>query len=281
VEHRKTDVRSAAGHAASADDAARFLNELRQLRSGAGLGHAELAARAHYPYDSIRAAEVGPSLPDLPVLSAFVRGCGGTAEEWEERWRSLTKSPSLPVSAARQSGRSDAASAGARISSDAADDDGPDPSVIIAALSRVAEEMATPGDDGPPVPTAPVPPADFAPSSPRPEDPMPLPGDQVENENKAAAGWDPIRVSSAWPALKHTPTVAEPLRQDASAAGAGVPWDAAPWAEASPGGPAAGPAAVAPSGQPPAAGRSRRTALLVTVGLIVLCLLIAALAFIA
>src|SRR5579859_5458640 len=208
VEHRKADVRSAAGYAASGDDAARFLNELRQLRSGAGLGHAELAARAHYPYDSIRAAEVGPSLPDLPVLSAFVRGCGGTAEEWEERWRSLTKSPSLPVSAARQSGLSDAASAGARISSDAADDDGPDPSIIIAALNRVAEEMATPGDDEPPVPSASVPTgppatgpsAGFPPSSPLPEDPpMPLPGDQLENENKAAAGWDPIRVSSAWP----------------------------------------------------------------------------------
>jgi Helix-turn-helix domain len=281
VEHRKTDVRSAAGRAASADDAARFLNELRQLRSGAGLGHAELAARAHYPYDSIRAAEVGPSLPDLPVLSAFVRGCGGTAEEWEERWRSLTKSPSLPVSAARQSGRSDAASAGARISSDAVGDDGPDPSIIIAALNRVAEEMATPGDDEPPVPPAAVPSAEFPSSSPRPEDPMPLPGDQVENENKAAAGWDPIRVSSAWPVLKHTPTVAEPRRPDAAAGGAGVPWDAAPWAEAPPGGPSGGPATAGPSGQPTAAGRSRRTAVLVTVGLVVLCLLIAVLAFVA
>ncbi len=104
VEHRKADVRQVAGYAASADDTARFLRELRQLRDGAGLGHAELAARAHYPYDSIRAAEVGPSLPDLPVLSAYVRGCGGTTEEWEERWRSLTRTPSLPVSAARHAG---------------------------------------------------------------------------------------------------------------------------------------------------------------------------------
>jgi hypothetical protein len=292
VEHRKADVRSAAGYAASGDDAARFLNELRQLRNGAGLGHAELAARAHYPYDSIRAAEVGPSLPDLPVLSAFVRGCGGTAEEWEERWRSLTKSPSLPVSAARQSGRSDAASAGARISSGAADDDGPDPSVIIAALNRVAEEMATPGDDEPPAPAAsgaptPVPPttvpsADSAASWPRPEDSPPLPGDQLENENKAAAGWDPIRVSSAWPVLKHTPTVAEPPRQDAPSGGAGVPWDAAPWAENPQGGPSVGPVtAAAASGQAPAAARPPRTAILVIVGLVVLCLLIAALALFA
>lgn len=301
MEHRKADGRSAAGYAASGDDAARFLNELRQLRSGAGLGHAELAARAHYPYDSIRAAEVGPALPDLPVLTAFVRGCGGTAEEWEERWRSLTKSPSLPVSAARQSGRSDAASAGARISSDAADDDGPDPSVIIAALNRVAEEMATPGDDEPAVPPTAVPaaaalpnmvppnmespnmmpPAGFPPSPSLPEDLLPLPGDQLENENKAAAGWDPIRVSSAWPVLKHTPTVAEPARQDASSGGAGVPWDAAPWTEDPQAGPAAGPVTAAASGRTPAAGRSPRTAILVTVGLVVLCLLIAALALFA
>lgn len=60
------------------DNPARFLRELRELRSHAGLGHAELAARAHYPCDVIKAAEAGPSLPGLPVLSAFVRGCGGT-----------------------------------------------------------------------------------------------------------------------------------------------------------------------------------------------------------
>ena len=126
------------------DDAARFLRELRQLRDGAGLGHAELAARAHFPYDSIRAAEVGPALPDLPVLSAYVRGCGGTTEEWEERWRSLTSTPSLPVSESRHAGTSDAATAGARIGSVSQVGDNPDPSVIIAALNRVAEEMASP-----------------------------------------------------------------------------------------------------------------------------------------
>jgi hypothetical protein len=134
---------------ASADDAARFLRELRQLRDGAGLGHAELAARAHYPYDRIKAAEVGPALPDLPVLSAYVRGCGGTTEEWEERWRSLTRTPSLPVSEARQSGNSDAAVAGARIGSVSPVSENPDPSLIIAALSRVAEGMASGTDDPP------------------------------------------------------------------------------------------------------------------------------------
>ncbi len=126
----------------SGDDPARFLQELRQLRDGAGLGPAELAARAHYPHDRIRAAEVGPALPDLPVLSAYVRGCGGTTEDWEERWRSLTSAPTLPLLAARPAGSSTAASAGARIGSTSPAADTPDPSIILAALDRVAEGMA-------------------------------------------------------------------------------------------------------------------------------------------
>src|ERR1700752_1130411 len=129
VEYREADVRQAAGRGASGDDATRFLRELRQLRDSAGLGQAELAARAHFPYDSIRAAEIGPALPDLPVLCAYVRGCGGTTEEWEERWRSLPRSPSLPGPASRNAGRSDAATAGARIGSVAQVGDSPDPSV--------------------------------------------------------------------------------------------------------------------------------------------------------
>ena len=97
MEHRQVEDRPATSHRGSGDDPARFLRELRQLRDGAGLREAELAARAHYPYDRIKAAEVGPTLPDLPVLSAYVRGCGGTTEEWEERWRSLTSAPTLPL----------------------------------------------------------------------------------------------------------------------------------------------------------------------------------------
>jgi hypothetical protein len=142
MEHRQADGRQATSYRASGDDSARFLRELRQLRDGAGLGPAELAARAHYPYDRIRAAEVGPSLPDLPVLSAYVRGCGGTTEEWEERWRSLTSAPTLPLHTARPAGSSTAASAGARIGSISPAADTPDPSIILAALDRVAEEMA-------------------------------------------------------------------------------------------------------------------------------------------
>ena len=226
MEHRKADVRQVAGYGASADDAARFLRELRQLRDGAGLGHAELAARAHFPYDSIRAAEVGPALPDLPVLSAYVRGCGGTTEEWEERWRSLTRTPSLPVSASRNAGNSDAATAGARIGSVSPVGDNPDPSIIIAALNRVAEEMASPDASPAPSPSAVAAVDDF----PAAEAPLPSgsgaapaetaafraeseayqPAPEPATDNKPA-GWDPIRVSTAWPVLRDTPpAVTEP-----------------------------------------------------------------------
>jgi hypothetical protein len=149
VEHHQVEDRPAGSYRGSGDDPARFLRELRQLRDGAGLEPAELAARAHYPYDRIKAAEVGPTLPDLPVLSAYVRGCGGTIEEWEERWRSLTSAPTLPLVDARPSGGSTAASAGARIGSISPVADTPDPSIIMAALDRVAEQMAV-GTPAPP-----------------------------------------------------------------------------------------------------------------------------------
>ena len=265
MEHTKADVRQVAGYGASRDDTARFLRELRQLRDGAGLGQAELAARAHFPYDSIRAAEVGPALPDLPVLSAYVRGCGGTTEEWEERWRSLTRSPSLPVPASRHAGRSDAATAGARIGSVSQVGESPDPSIIIAALSRVAEEMASP------VPVSP------SPDVPLADDDLTLAGQltladddltlaedsfpsTAESLTSVAdptgdkpAGWDPIRVSTAWPVIRDTPMAAyEPAGDAGSSGGTGtaVPWGAAPWATDpsdadSPPTSAAGPAAPA------------------------------------
>jgi DNA-binding XRE family transcriptional regulator len=253
-----------AGYGASHGDTAQFLRELRQLRDNAGLNQAELAARAHYPYDVIRAAEDGPGLPDLPVLSAYVRGCGGTTEEWEERWRSLTRSPSLPVSAARQSGHSDAATAGARIGSATQVGDGPDPSIIIAALNRVAEEMAVPNADAPalpvdePLPDLPTRSLPDLPTRSLPDLPsrsgagptsspsLPgLPG-QSGTDGKPI-GWDPIRVSSAWPVLGDTPLVASDTRPTETAAG---PWGAAPW-ETAP---------AAPAGRATAAGAAAAAA---------------------
>jgi hypothetical protein len=103
--------------AADTDDAMRFLRELRQLRNEAGLEPAELAARAHYPRDVIVAAEAGPSIPGLPVLSAYVRGCGAGLAEWEERWRSLTGSSAAAAGLPpRPAGCSGLADAGARLS---------------------------------------------------------------------------------------------------------------------------------------------------------------------
>jgi Helix-turn-helix domain len=226
VEHRKADVRQVAGHAASGDDAARFLHELRQLRNGAGLGHAELAARAHYPYDSIRAAEVGPSLPELPVLAAYVRGCGGTTEEWEERWRSLTRSPALPVPAARPAGRSPAAAAGARIGSAELDADAPDPAVIIAALNRVAEEIASTPSGQLPEPASDPSWSDLPPEA-SPVVSAPAFGAEPLIDS-GPAGWDPIRVSSAWPAI---PASAGTTDLSGASAATAAPWEAAPWAE--------------------------------------------------
>jgi Helix-turn-helix domain len=143
LQHHEADPHKAGLCGEPGDDRARFLRELRELRAEAGLGHAELAARAHYPCDVIRAAEAGPSLPGLPVLSAYVRGCGGTVAEWEERWRSLTSSPALPLLPARSVGESAAATAGARVGAAPPVGDGQDPALIMAALGRVADGMAT------------------------------------------------------------------------------------------------------------------------------------------
>jgi helix-turn-helix protein len=316
VEHQQADVRQVSGRVASADDTERFLRELRELRDGAGLGHAELAARAHYPYDSIKAAEVGPALPDLPVLSAFVRGCGGTTEEWEERWRSLTRTPSLPVSEARSAGNSAAAVAGARIGSVAQVDGNPDPSIIMAALNRVAEGMAS-GSEGTPPPSDDVSswpdfppdaaadgPADGPPSfepdvfepgvaavsqpdvpdsfepglaavskpdvpdSFEPDVPVAsFPPPTAANEPAAGGlppGWDPIRVSTAWPAIPDS-LIDAALSAEV---GAEAPlWESAPWAQdrskATPLAPGAVPAGwgKAPgTAQATAAGSRRRAA---------------------
>ena len=142
MEYREAELREVVPSGVPDDDPARFLRELRQLRNGAGLEHVELAARAHYPCDAILAAEAGPALPDLPVLSAYVRGCGGTVTDWEERWRTLTRSPALTLLPTRDAGGSDAAAAGARVGSVSLAADAHDPAIIMAALGRVANGIA-------------------------------------------------------------------------------------------------------------------------------------------
>src|ERR1700760_4886848 len=78
-----------AGSGGADAEKAAFLRDLRALRDRAGLGARDLAARAHFPEDTLTTAEAGPALPSLPVLQAYVRGCGAGETEWEDRWRRL------------------------------------------------------------------------------------------------------------------------------------------------------------------------------------------------
>jgi hypothetical protein len=64
-----------------------FFHDLRALRASAGLSLAELAGLAHFPEETLAAAEAGPALPPNPVLVAYVRACGGPVGQWEDRWR--------------------------------------------------------------------------------------------------------------------------------------------------------------------------------------------------
>jgi hypothetical protein len=91
-----TYPRPAPPSGADAERAA-FLRDLRALRDQAGLRPQELAARAHFPVETLTSAEAGPALPSLPVLQAYVRGCGAAAgsAEWEDRWRRLTQEPDV------------------------------------------------------------------------------------------------------------------------------------------------------------------------------------------
>ena len=148
----------------SGDSPARFLAELRALRAQSALSHADLAARAHYPSDLLRSAEVGPSLPDLPVLSAYVRGCGGEPAEWEDRWRVLSGIPVLPLAdglPSRPAGGSAAASAGAAAGVSAGPVDERESAFIMAVLARVtaAASASSAAPAAPPAPAAPARPA--------------------------------------------------------------------------------------------------------------------------
>jgi hypothetical protein len=255
VEHRQVEDRPAISRHPSGDDTARFLRELRQLRDGAGLGQAELAARAHYPYDRIKAAEVGPTLPDLPVLSAYVRGCGGTTEEWEERWRSLTSAPTLPLLDTRPAGCSNAASAGARIGSISPVAETPDPSIIMAALDRVAEEMAVGTPSAAPLPSR----SGLSTIEQRPSLPASSPTAPAAAKSAAAkassakvSAWETTTMRTAWS------SGTGPLAREAGADGPTTPTGARPRAaeNAQPATASAGPvgASAATSERPEPAG---------------------------
>jgi hypothetical protein len=66
-----------------------FARDLRTLRAQAGLDYPEMAESSHYEMPTLAAAAGGLRLPTLPVAVAFVRACGGSVAEWEDRWQKL------------------------------------------------------------------------------------------------------------------------------------------------------------------------------------------------
>ncbi len=72
----------------SAGPVQRLAVELRKLRAEAGTPtYRAMAARTDHGASTLSQAASGQRLPTLPALLAYVRACGGDAEEWEERWR--------------------------------------------------------------------------------------------------------------------------------------------------------------------------------------------------
>jgi hypothetical protein len=201
------------------DDRARFLADLRALRDTAAIGYEELAARAHYPSDALKEAENGPTLPSLPVLTAYVRACDGNVLEWEERWRRLgdgtRADPNLPV---RPAGASAAAVAGARAGIGVAPPEAYDPDRVKAALRGDQRRSA---GGGRPAPTAPVAPA--APVVPA------APAVDLGSADRGATGWD--AAASRWDAPAGSAWDTSTTQQETgggwfTAAGQDDPWNA-------------------------------------------------------
>ncbi|WP_206790289.1 helix-turn-helix domain-containing protein [Amycolatopsis sp. MtRt-6] len=68
-----------------------FAAQLRQLRQRAGgPGYRELARRAHYSPTTLAEAARGERFPSLAVTVAYVRACGGAADEWKARWHAVS-----------------------------------------------------------------------------------------------------------------------------------------------------------------------------------------------
>jgi hypothetical protein len=73
------------------DNVAAFARDLRVLRTQADLEYPDMAEKSHYTMRTLASAAGGLRLPTLPVLSAYVKACGGDVTEWEERWGKLIK----------------------------------------------------------------------------------------------------------------------------------------------------------------------------------------------
>ena len=154
-----THPRNAPAAGAGAEKAA-FLRDLRALRDQAGLGPRDLAARAHFPEDTLTTAEAGPDLPSLPVLQAYVRGCGAGQAEWEDRWRRLNAADGTDGSEALPTRAPSSSRQPARVMPFSVSGSGPDESeqdAIGFGLARVARGLVPlspePGQAPPDLPT--------------------------------------------------------------------------------------------------------------------------------
>jgi WD40 repeat protein len=82
-----------------AGPAARFAQELRELRAAAGgPTYRSMAQAAGFSSTTLSQAAGGRRLPSLDVALAYVTACGGDLQEWEKRWRAAQEELAvLPV----------------------------------------------------------------------------------------------------------------------------------------------------------------------------------------
>jgi hypothetical protein len=166
-------------------------------------------------------AEAGPDLPSLPVLQAYVRGCGAGEAEWEDRWRRLnaadgTDGTSELPTRAPSSARQPARSMPFPVSGSGPNE--PEQEAIGFGLARVARGLVPlspdPGQAPPDLPArtpfgaAPAGNGGMRPSAEFSEfSDFSAPG----NGNAGAGGWfDPNPKDAAPPARPYTPPSAVP-----------------------------------------------------------------------
>jgi hypothetical protein len=216
-----------ANPAGAGAEKAAFLRDLRALRDQAGLGSRDLAARAHFPEDTLTTAEAGPDLPSLPVLQAYVRGCGAGQAEWEDRWRRLNASDGTDGTSALPTRAPSSSRQPARVMPFPVSGSGPsesDPDAIGFGLARVARGLVPlnpdPGQTPPDLPTrTPFGGASAGNGEMRPSAEFSAFSDLSASGNGTAeaGGWfDPPPKDAAPPAPPYTPPPAVPPSPPAS-----------------------------------------------------------------
>ena len=215
MSHPRSGPPDGASTAGAGAEKAAFLRDLRALRDQAGLGPRDLAARAHFPEATLTTAEAGPDLPSLPVLQAYVRGCGAGEAEWEDRWRRLNASEGEGGGAALPTRAPSSSRQPARVMPFPVADSGPDDTEhdVGFGLARVARGLVPlspdPADGQPGMGTrAPFGAAPSGNGGMRPStefsdfSDFPAPG----NGATEASGWfDPSPKTTSPPAAEYTP----------------------------------------------------------------------------